>query len=418
MQRRTFELRKSLVLLRRVVLPMREVLNSLLRRDLHVVDGEILPYFHDVYDHVLRATEWTESLRDLVTTILETHLTVRGNRLNVIMKQVTSWAAIIAVPTAVTGFYGQNVPYPGFGHTCRFLDVHPHHDWAVRGPVCHLPPQGLAVTGWRAAGPEFAALTRNRLTRDPFLRAGRVCQAGTGEVGSGRCAFQESHGRRPDQALQRRGRGPGPRCGHGGDRGHERTRNVPTPAGPAARPDRPSRPNRGAEPAADAEPARTPGSRRRRTGHGGRRPRHGAARGAGRRRPCRGGRRSTSCGRGRRGRRDARGPQRPGQPEPGQGRPGSPPWLGVLVVAGIVTIGTLAGSARPAGPPPPRPSPPAQPARPRRCRWSRDPGRRGDRHQRCQPGPGDAVRPAGRHLPDARPCTRPSRAPGRRRAAR
>src|SRR5882757_7563368 len=120
MQRRTFELRKSLVVLRRVVLPMREVLNSLLRRDLHVVDGEILPYFHDVYDHVLRATEWTESLRDLVTTILETHLTVRGNRLNVIMKQVTSWAAIIAVPTAVTGFYGQNVPYPGFGQPWGF----------------------------------------------------------------------------------------------------------------------------------------------------------------------------------------------------------------------------------------------------------------------------------------------------------
>ncbi len=120
MQRRTFELRKSLVLLRRVVLPMREVLNSVLRRDLHVVDSEIMPYFQDVYDHVLRATEWTESLRDLVTTILETNLTVRGNRLNVIMKQVTSWAAIIAVPTAVTGFYGQNVPYPGFGHTSGF----------------------------------------------------------------------------------------------------------------------------------------------------------------------------------------------------------------------------------------------------------------------------------------------------------
>jgi magnesium transporter len=120
MQRRTFELRKSLVMLRRVVLPMREVVNSLLRRDLHVVDEAMMPYFQDVYDHVLRATEWTESLRDLVTTILETHLTVRGNRLNVIMKQVTSWAAIIAVPTAVTGFYGQNVPYPGFGHPIGF----------------------------------------------------------------------------------------------------------------------------------------------------------------------------------------------------------------------------------------------------------------------------------------------------------
>jgi magnesium transporter len=64
---------------------------------------------------VLRATEWTESLRDLVTNILETNLTVQGNRMNLIMKKVTSWAAIIAVPTAVTGFYGQNVPYPGFG---------------------------------------------------------------------------------------------------------------------------------------------------------------------------------------------------------------------------------------------------------------------------------------------------------------
>ena len=120
MQRHTFRLRKSLVTLRRVVLPMREVVNSLLRRDLHVVDDAIMPYFQDVYDHVLRATEWTESLRDLVTTILETHLTVRGNRLNVIMKQVTSWAAIIAVPTAVTGFYGQNVPYPGFGQIWGF----------------------------------------------------------------------------------------------------------------------------------------------------------------------------------------------------------------------------------------------------------------------------------------------------------
>src|SRR5215207_2426361 len=114
-QRRSFELRKSLVVLRRLVLPMREVVNSLLRRDLGLVDEAMGPYFQDVYDHVLRATEWTESLRDLVSTILETNLTIQGNRLNTIMKKVTSWAAIIAVPTAVTGFYGMNVPYPGFG---------------------------------------------------------------------------------------------------------------------------------------------------------------------------------------------------------------------------------------------------------------------------------------------------------------
>ncbi|HKO85442.1 MAG TPA: magnesium transporter CorA family protein, partial [Actinomycetota bacterium] len=114
-QRRSFEVRKSLVVLRRLVLPMREVVNSLLRRDLGLVDEAMGPYFQDVYDHVLRATEWTESLRDLVSTVLETNLTIQGNRQNTIMKKVTSWAAIIAVPTAVTGYYGMNVPYPGFG---------------------------------------------------------------------------------------------------------------------------------------------------------------------------------------------------------------------------------------------------------------------------------------------------------------
>jgi magnesium transporter len=113
-QRRSFELRKSLVLLRRLVLPMREVVNSVMRRDLHVLEEGMTPYYQDVYDHVLRATEWTESLRDLVTTILETNLTIQGNRMNMVMKKVTSWAAIIAVPTAITGFYGQNLPYPGF----------------------------------------------------------------------------------------------------------------------------------------------------------------------------------------------------------------------------------------------------------------------------------------------------------------
>jgi len=96
------------------------VVNQLMRPTPHIVTEPMLPYYQDVYDHVLRATEWTESLRDLVTTILETNLTVQGNRLNSIMKKVTSWAAIIAVPTAVTGFYGQNVPYPGYGQVWGF----------------------------------------------------------------------------------------------------------------------------------------------------------------------------------------------------------------------------------------------------------------------------------------------------------
>ena len=91
-----------------------------MRRDLHVVSDEMMPYYQDVYDHVLRAADWTDSLRDLVTTILETNLTIQGNRMNIITKKVTSWAAIIAVPTFITGFYGMNVPYPGFGQHAGF----------------------------------------------------------------------------------------------------------------------------------------------------------------------------------------------------------------------------------------------------------------------------------------------------------
>jgi magnesium transporter len=114
-QRRSFEIRKSLVEVRRVVVPMREMLNTLMRRDVDDVDPAMIPYFQDVYDHVLRATDSTDSLRDLVSTILDTNLSIQSNRMNLIMKKVTSWAAIIAVPTAITGFFGQNLKFAGFG---------------------------------------------------------------------------------------------------------------------------------------------------------------------------------------------------------------------------------------------------------------------------------------------------------------
>lgn len=114
--RRTFMLRKDLVNLRRVVLPMREVVNAIQhhRLDDHK-SPELDPLYVDLYDHVLRASEWTESVRDMVTTVFETNLSLQDARLNTVMKKLTGWAAIIAVPTAITGFYGQNVPYPGYG---------------------------------------------------------------------------------------------------------------------------------------------------------------------------------------------------------------------------------------------------------------------------------------------------------------
>jgi magnesium transporter len=113
LQRRTFRYRKDLVELRRVVLPMREVVSAIKSRRMDArTSPELNPLYDDLYDHVLRASEWTESLRDMVTTVFETNLSLQDARLNTVMKKLTGWAAIIAVPTAVTGFYGQNVNYP------------------------------------------------------------------------------------------------------------------------------------------------------------------------------------------------------------------------------------------------------------------------------------------------------------------
>lgn len=119
----TFTLRKSLVQARRVILPMREVVNTVMRRateDGH--NAELAPYYEDLYDHVLRAAEWTESLRDMISSIFETNLSLSDVRMNAVMKQLTAWAAIIAVPTAVTGYFGQNIPYPGFAQHWGFWE--------------------------------------------------------------------------------------------------------------------------------------------------------------------------------------------------------------------------------------------------------------------------------------------------------
>ena len=99
---------------------MHDLVPRLMRTDVHVVSDQMQPYYQDVNDHVQRAVENIDSARDLVASVLDANLTEQGNQFNEITKKLASWAAIIAVPTAVTGFYGQNVPYPGFGTHAGF----------------------------------------------------------------------------------------------------------------------------------------------------------------------------------------------------------------------------------------------------------------------------------------------------------
>ncbi len=116
-QRHWFQVRRSLGRFRRLVAPLTDAVGALTRHERVVIDEELEPYFQDLHDHLLRATEACDNLRELASTIVETDLALRDLRQNQVMKQVTSWAAIIAVPTLVTGYYGMNVPYPGSGET-------------------------------------------------------------------------------------------------------------------------------------------------------------------------------------------------------------------------------------------------------------------------------------------------------------
>lgn len=110
-----FDLRKCLLQMRRFAAPMREVAGRFLR-ETSLVSPDLAPYFEDVQDHAVTITEAGDVGMDIVSSLLDSQANDQGNELNDVAKKLASWAAVIAVPTAITGFYGQNLPFPGIGH--------------------------------------------------------------------------------------------------------------------------------------------------------------------------------------------------------------------------------------------------------------------------------------------------------------
>jgi magnesium transporter len=106
-QEAIFRLKRKVVTFRRLVMPLREVLD-LIQEQPGFVTPTLAPYYRDVADHVIRTLEFVDSIRDLLTTALEAELAQVSNRMNEIMKTLTSWAAIILIPTLIAGIYGMN----------------------------------------------------------------------------------------------------------------------------------------------------------------------------------------------------------------------------------------------------------------------------------------------------------------------
>jgi magnesium transporter len=106
--REVFDLRRGMVHFRRSVAPLREVLAQILRKEAECLGDEAIVHMQDVYDHVLRVTDWIETQRDLLTGLLEADLAVVSNRMNQVMKRMTSWGAILLGSTLIAGIYGMN----------------------------------------------------------------------------------------------------------------------------------------------------------------------------------------------------------------------------------------------------------------------------------------------------------------------
>jgi magnesium transporter len=103
-----FLLKRDLLRVRKLIAPGREVLQVLSRGDVECYEPEERRYFQDVYDHVVRVTDEIDTLRDLVSNVVDANLAAVSNRLNEVMKVLTAVATILLVMTVVTSFFGQN----------------------------------------------------------------------------------------------------------------------------------------------------------------------------------------------------------------------------------------------------------------------------------------------------------------------
>ncbi|MEX2584113.1 MAG: magnesium/cobalt transporter CorA [Gemmatimonadota bacterium] len=105
------QFRHEMILLRRILAPQRDVLSSIVRRDLPFIHPELVPYFQDVHDHTLRVTEEIDAFRDLVTGLIEVQTSNAANRLNRTMQMLTGWSIILMSMGLIAGIYGMNFAY-------------------------------------------------------------------------------------------------------------------------------------------------------------------------------------------------------------------------------------------------------------------------------------------------------------------
>ena len=118
--RHIFVMRRDAQEFRKAAFPMRDILNPILRKDVSLFPNEEVVYFRDVYDHAVRVIDELDTLRDLLSSALEIHLSVVGNQQNEVAKQLTIIATVFLPLSFIVGFFGQN-----FGVMVQFIGSAP-----------------------------------------------------------------------------------------------------------------------------------------------------------------------------------------------------------------------------------------------------------------------------------------------------
>ena len=114
LQAKIFALKRSIVTVRKFIGPQRELMGRFLRTDFPFIRQKHRLYFKDIYDHIIRIYDMTESSRELISADMEAYLSAISFKLNDIMKTLTIIATLVLPLTLITGFYGMNVKIPEF----------------------------------------------------------------------------------------------------------------------------------------------------------------------------------------------------------------------------------------------------------------------------------------------------------------
>ena len=135
------DLKRGVLRLRRISSKQMEIFYRMSRGEFSIIEPQMIPFYRDIYDHLVRVTDLAESYRDLISGALEAYLSVVSNRLNEIMKVLTIFSAVMLPLTFIAGVYGMNFD--------NMPELHTHYGYYTAWGLMIIVATGMLGFFWR-----------------------------------------------------------------------------------------------------------------------------------------------------------------------------------------------------------------------------------------------------------------------------